>query len=182
MTKNGSPELAGLEGHESEGAGGDEIALVRAKEARPEALAPGRPERATQEVAMLLCAQLKAFEGLVEESRRLLGELEEAAGRARALERPRGAVLPSEEVLEAMVELACRRASEEEWDALVVRSERESVEQASIELLEARALSARRAGKTEEARRCQELVFQLSLGLPQALQRQREKRRELSRN
>ena len=150
--------------------------------ARAAALESGSPEMASRPVASLLRARLMAFEGLVEESRKLLGEIEESIGRSRSDGRASGALLPSEEVLASMVDLATREASEKEWDALVARSERESVEQESIEVLEMRALSAQRAGKTAEAKRCFELALELSTRIPNVMQQRLQKGRDTARN
>lgn len=150
--------------------------------ARAEALEAASPEMASRPVASLLRARLMAFEGLVEESRKLLGEIEESVGRTRSEGRASGALLPSEEVLATMVDLATRQASEAEWDALVERSERESVEQESIEVLEMRALAARRAGEIAESQRCFELAMQLSTRIPNVMKQRLQKGRDTGRN
>ena len=59
---------------------------------------------------------------------------------------------PSEAVLADMVELAMRDAEDAEWDALLARSARDSVEQEPVEVLEMRGLAALRAGRLGAAR------------------------------
>lgn len=105
----------------------------------------GRP------VAALLRARLLAFQGLVAEARAQLDEIRAALDAAREAGRPAGALAPSEEVLALMVDLATRNATDEEWDALEARSERDSLEQEPIEVVELRALAARRQGRASEA-------------------------------
>jgi hypothetical protein len=60
---------------------------------------------------------------------------------------------PAEEVLFTMVDLATREATHGEWDALLERSARDSVEQEPIEVAEMRGVWALRRGRIEEARK-----------------------------
>jgi len=114
----------------------------------------GRP------VAAVLDARFRLFSGdepgarAVHDRIRAHQEAARASGRADAL------LLPSEEVLWVMVDLATRDPAgpdagldEAAWDALEARSARDSVGQEHIEVLEARAVSSLRRGRADEARR-----------------------------
>ncbi len=136
------------------------------------------PEIATRPAAALLQARLLAFQGLFSDARALLTKIEAAIERARQQGRENGLFAPSDEVLAAMVDLATREASEAEWNTLLERSGRESVEQEPIEVVEMRALWALRNGRNEEARRCFESALTLAQRIPnlmsQRLQRGRD--------
>ena len=54
-------------------------------------------------------------------------------------------------MLRDLVDLASRDASPQEWEALLARSARESLEQEPIEVLELMGLAALRQGRTGEA-------------------------------
>ncbi len=123
------------------------------------------PAIATRPVASLLKARLYAFQGLIDDARALLRRIEAAVQRAKAEGRESGTLAPSEEVLSKMVDLATREASDLEWDQLIARSERESIEQEPIEVVEMRARAAQRLGKAEEARR----YFEAALGLAERI-------------
>lgn len=110
-----------------------------------------RHDFAERPVAGLLRARMLAFQGLVAEARAQLDQIRAALEEARTAGRPAGALAPSEEVLALMVDLATRNATDEEWDALEARSERDSLEQEPIEVVEMRALAARRQGRASEA-------------------------------
>lgn len=124
------------------------------------------PELASRPLAALLQARLFTFQGLLEEARRLLQEVEAAVQQARQQGRDNGLLAPSEEVLARMVDLSTRDASEAEWNTLVERSSRDSIEQEPIEVVEMRALSAMRRGRGEEARRCFASALSLAARIP----------------
>ncbi|GEJ59115.1 serine/threonine-protein kinase [Anaeromyxobacter diazotrophicus] len=112
--------------------------------------------------------------GLLLRARALLAGGDAAGARAR-LERYREAraagwggaeVGPSEAVLADMVELAARGAADAEWEALLARSARDSVEQEPVEVLEMRGLAALRAGRLDTARAALEGALELAGRIP----------------
>ncbi len=119
--------------------------------ARAVAFEENMPAIAPRPAARLLQARYSAFQGLEQEARALLGQVLEANEKARVQGRSAGLLLPSEQVLATMVDLSTRDASEEEWAALLSRSAKDSQEQEPIEVLELRALSAKRRGRPEVA-------------------------------
>ncbi len=88
---------------------------------------------------------------------------------------------PSEEVLCAMVELATSRARPPNaWDGAGGRSERFSVGQERIEVVEARALAAQRGGRVDAARHHLQRALDLATQIPNAIGgRLRRRLREL---
>ena len=128
------------------------------------------PSVAPRPSARLLQARLCTFRGLVAEARELLGRIEESVKLARAQDRAAGLLSPSEEVLLSMVDLSSRDATEAEWDTLVARSGRDSLEQEPIEVLEMRALSERRRGRTEQAERRFGEALALASKIPNLIQ------------
>jgi len=111
------------------------------------------PEIAPVPLARLLAARLLLHQGDLAGARARLDAFRSAA--------PPASVGPSEAVLADMVEIATRTGSTGEWDELVARAARDSVEQEPIEIAEQRALAAHRAGRAEEARTA--LISALSL-------------------
>ena len=109
------------------------------------------PQVAPRPSAALLSARLLAFQGLVAEARALLGQVRAAVQKARDDHRPAGLLAASEEVLASMVDLSTREATDQEWDDLLARSAKESIEQEPIEVVEMRALSELRRGRKQEA-------------------------------
>jgi eukaryotic-like serine/threonine-protein kinase len=85
-------------------------------------------------------------------AREILQQIHAHQTEARLAKRVDTLMVPSEEVLASMVDLATRDASGDEWDGLEARSAQFSVGQEQIEVLEARALAARRRGRFPEAR------------------------------
>jgi hypothetical protein len=107
-------------------------------------------------LSLLLRARIDAWIGRPAEARAARERVLEAAAQAAAAPEPgagRGAfaLLPSDLVLESLVDLATRPSGPEEWDALEERSRRDSVEQEHLEVLDLRAWSALRTGRVEEA-------------------------------
>jgi hypothetical protein len=122
---------------------------------------PGRP------IVTLLPARLHLYRG---------DEVRAAAIVERIRDRQRQAgdggnelMVPSEDVLCAMVELATRDATEVEWDQLESRSERFSVGQEQIEVVEARAIAAQRRGRAKDARGHLERALELGSRIPNAM-------------
>jgi hypothetical protein len=103
-------------------------------------------------MALLALARIEAYRGRQAEARAVLARIEAHVRKAREEGRASAALTVDEEVLYAMVDLATRDASPAEWDALVERSARESVEQEPIEVAEMRGVCALRRGRLEEAR------------------------------
>jgi tetratricopeptide (TPR) repeat protein len=82
----------------------------------------------------------------------------------------RGTLLdPANQVLADMVELATRDAGDGEWEALLARSARHSIEQEPIEVMEARGLAAMRAGRVALARRTLEEALDLAGRIPSVM-------------
>ena len=105
------------------------------------------PEVTPRPWALLLHARMLAFVGEDARARAMLEDVRNA------LTQSGTELLPSEEVLFSLVELATREASPEEWRALQARSDAHSVEQEPLEVLEVQALARRRRGEREEALR-----------------------------
>ena len=78
-------------------------------------------------------------------------------------------MVPSHDVTCSMVELAARDAGPDEWDAIEARSERFSVGEERIEVIEARGVAAARAGRTAEARAHFERAVDMASRIPNAL-------------
>lgn len=128
---------------------------IECEEQRAALLGAGRP------LALLLQARMHTYAGHREEAYRLwkhIHRLHTLATRQREKERE---LSPSEKVLLDMVELSTRDASRAEWDALVGRSERESLESEPSEVVEMMGFWALRCHDSALAREC----FQQALGL-----------------
>jgi hypothetical protein len=119
------------------------------------------PEVAPVPLAQLLAARLLLSQGDLAGARARLDGFRAAAAAAAA--RDASASLgPSEVVLADMVELATRAGSTAEWEALLARAGRDSVEQEPVEIAEQRALAAQRAGRLEEAQRALDSALRLA--------------------
>ncbi|MBS2022741.1 MAG: tetratricopeptide repeat protein, partial [Deltaproteobacteria bacterium] len=107
-----------------------------------------QPDVAARPVALLLRARLLAHRGQEAQALELAQKIraQVAAGGTRA------ALAPSENVLLRAVELACVPSTPAQWAPLLAESERESIEQEPIEVLELMALSFARRGLAAEAR------------------------------
>ncbi|MGE5049126.1 MAG: ATP-binding protein, partial [Deltaproteobacteria bacterium] len=104
-------------------------------------------------VGVLRLARIEAYRGNEAEARELLRRIDAAVERARVEGRASGSLSPSEQILRSMVDLATRDSAVEDWEALLARSARESVEQEPIEIADLYGTWALRRGKGEEARR-----------------------------
>ena len=109
-------------------------------------------EVAPRPVALLLRARIHAWAGEADAARAAREKILAAVATAARERRASGALQPSEAVLSDLVDLATRDAPAVEWDQLVLRSARDSIEQEHLEVLELRAISALRGGRVAEAR------------------------------
>jgi tetratricopeptide (TPR) repeat protein len=107
----------------------------------------GRPK------APVLEARLRIAEGRLEKARELVEAIRAQQAEVNTRGRSDGIMVPSDDVLCAVVELATRSGSEDEWGAVDARSRRYSVEQDRLEILMIRADAALRAGERDGARR-----------------------------
>ncbi len=124
------------------------------------------PEAAPLPLSALLWARLLIFTGDLAAARLRRADFLEGLARARA----RGVGLgPAEAVLAEMVELATGEANDAEWDALVERSLRDSVEQEPIEVMEMRGLAALRDGRLAQARQALRSALELAASIPNLL-------------
>lgn len=128
------------------------------------------PETAPVPHGLLLEARLLARLGDAAQARSRLETVRAAVERGRARGWHGCELGPSEEVLASMVDLATRGAGADEWDDLVERSRRFSVEQEPIEVAEMRGLSALRAGRVEEARAALAGALELARTIPNLME------------
>lgn len=120
---------------------------------------------AVRPVIALLDARLALYQGDEGAARAKASAIRDPAGHASPLP------VPSEEVLYTMIELSTRDASESEWDELEARSERFSIGQERLEVLEARALWALRRGRPAEAAQRLEAALECALKIPNSMGR-----------
>ncbi|MGK3988596.1 protein kinase [Sorangium sp. So ce136] len=110
---------------------------------------------ACRPVALLLKARFLFYCGAEADARALFERMREMQEQARAEGLADALMVPSEEVLCAMIDLATRDGGDGgdgAWDALVDRSAQSSVGQEHIEVLEIRAVTALRRGRLAAAR------------------------------
>jgi tetratricopeptide (TPR) repeat protein len=126
------------------------------------------PEVASQgPLAALLLARLEAYRGREDVARILLHRIQDVVRRAREDNRESGALgTPGEEVLLATVDLSTRDATTPEWETLLERSARDSVEQEPIEVADLYGAWALRRGRIQEARRAFEEAERRALHIP----------------
>ncbi|AKT36685.1 protein kinase domain-containing protein [Chondromyces crocatus] len=91
---------------------------------------------------------------------------------ARELGRMDALLLPSEEVLLDMIDLATRTPDAAAWDELHARSERLSVGQEQVEVLEARAIAALRHGRLDLALDAHMIACAAAARIPNAMRLQ----------
>lgn len=120
------------------------------------------PEVVGRPVAALLHARLLAYRGQSGEARALLEGIRATLGPL--------SFSASDEVLACMVDLSTRVAAPAEWEALLARSAKDSLEQEPIEVVEMRGLSALRSGERAEARRSFERALEVARGIPNILE------------
>ncbi|HSP80020.1 MAG TPA: tetratricopeptide repeat protein, partial [Myxococcaceae bacterium] len=99
------------------------------------------PEMAPRPWALLLRARTLAYMGQAGRARELLAEIQGTLAQSGA------EFSPSEQVIFDAVELSTREAGAEEWEALLARSNEDSVEQEPLEVLELRGLAHLRRGE-----------------------------------
>jgi hypothetical protein len=104
-------------------------------------------------VATIIFARILAYAGDEVEARRMLRRIDGAAQAAASPAPATGVLTPSQAVLVSMVDLATRDTSAAEWQALLERSARHSLEQEPIEVADVYGAWALRRGRVEEARR-----------------------------
>ena len=115
---------------------------------RAEEIERSHPEAAPGPLGLLLRARTRLLVGDLGGARSSLGQFREA----RILGWADSEAGPSEAVLADMVELATRETRDEEWEASIARSARDSIEQEPVEVLEMRGIAALRAGRLDTAR------------------------------
>jgi hypothetical protein len=102
-------------------------------------------------VGVLRLARIEAYRGREQEARELLRRIDAALlGGEGGIS---AELSPSESVLRDMADLATREATTAEWETLLERSARESVEQEPIEVADLYGTWALRRGRLDEARR-----------------------------
>jgi tetratricopeptide (TPR) repeat protein len=124
---------------------------------------PGRP------VVALLEARLLLHQGEVAAARVIATRIRSRQADLRTQGEGDTLMAPSEDVLCTMVELATSDAGPDAWDPLEARSERFSVGQERIEVVETRAVQAWRTGRVEEARLHLRRAVDLAAQIPNAL-------------
>jgi tetratricopeptide (TPR) repeat protein len=128
-------------------------------------------------VVALLDARIRLYGGDGAGARAIVAEIRAREDDARARGAVDCAMSPSEDVLCSMVELAAGDAGEAAWDELEARSARASVGQEHIEVLEARALSALRRRRPDEASRAIEKALRAASRIPNAIGGRLQRRR-----
>jgi eukaryotic-like serine/threonine-protein kinase len=121
-------------------------------------------------LATLTFARILAYAGRDAEAREMLRRLERAVRAAPPEGQAPGALTPSQAVLVSMVDLATRDASSEEWQALLERSARDSMEQEPIEVADLYGTWALRRGRIDEARRAFEEAVARAARIPNVME------------
>src|SRR5712692_9656837 len=104
-------------------------------------------------VGMLTLARIYAYRGEIAQARDLLRRIEAAVRSPEADGAAAVPLTPSQQVTLRMVDLATRDASDREWEELLDRSTRDSLEQEPIEVADVYGTWALRRGRIDEARR-----------------------------
>ncbi|MFL5310011.1 MAG: serine/threonine-protein kinase PknK, partial [Myxococcales bacterium] len=121
-------------------------------------------------VATLILARIQAYAGDEAEARNMLRRIAGAQDAATSAGRASGALTPSHAVLVSMVDLATRDATTAEWEALLERSARDSLEQEPIEVADLYGTWALRRGRIEEARRAFEEAAARAARIPNVME------------
>ncbi len=129
-------------------------------------------------VLALLEARFACYRGDHASAESITRAIRERQTRARAEGRTDALMVPSDDVLCSMVELSIHDGSAAEWDDLEARSASSSVGQERIEVIESRAMTALRHGRSEAARRALERAFALAATIPNVMG-ERLRRREV---
>ncbi len=117
-------------------------------------------------LAVLLLARIETYRGRESEARRFLREVEAALLRDKENGASGALATPAEKVLLELVDLATRDSSTAEWETLLDRSGRDSVEQEPIEVAELYGTWALRRGRMDEARRAFEEAARRAARIP----------------
>jgi len=126
-------------------------------------------------VVALLDARLRLYRGEEEHALAILDSIRSRQTWARAADQHDTLMVPSEDVFCTMIDLATRGADDAEWDALEARSERFSIGQEYIEVLEMRAVSALRRGQREQASRQLEKALAAADRIPNVMRARLER-------
>jgi tetratricopeptide (TPR) repeat protein len=126
----------------------------------------GHPGRA---VVALLEARLQLHLGDVERASAITGLIRARQDDARARGEPDTLMAPSDDVICCAIELWAADAPAVQWDELEAWSDRFSLGQERIEVIEARAAAAQRAGRTAEARSHLARAVELANAIPNAM-------------
>jgi tetratricopeptide (TPR) repeat protein len=122
-------------------------------------------------VATLIFGRIQAYAGDEPEGRKTLRRLEAAVKTAPSQGRTSGGLTPSQGVLVSMIDLATRDdATSAEWQALLERSARDSLEQEPIEVADLYGTWALRRGRIEEARRAFEEAAARAARIPNIME------------
>ena len=100
----------------------------------------------------------------------MLRRIDSAVQAAMSEGRASGALTPSQSVLVSMVDLATRDATTAEWQALLERSARDSIEQEPIEVADVYGTWALRRGRIDEARRAFEEAAARAARIPNIME------------
>jgi tetratricopeptide (TPR) repeat protein len=131
---------------------------------------------------VLIEARLRLQLGDGAGARAVVRRLRERQAEAQARGEDTAWMSPSDDVLGSTIDLSTRDATGAEWDALEERSERFSVGQERLEVIEARALALARGGHVDEARLHLERALDLASRITTAMiPRLRRRLAELAR-
>jgi tetratricopeptide (TPR) repeat protein len=125
-------------------------------------------------VARLLEARLLTFLGQNADARATYESIRTSQAEAERAGQTEALLMPSEQVLLAMIDLCTRdelrAATDEEWKDLRARSDASSVEQELIEVVEMTALARLRRGQVAEARQGIAEALDLAVSIPNIMQ------------
>ena len=147
----------------------DDLDAAEPHAARAVEIEEHRAGAAVRPVVVLLAARIRLYRGDEAAAREILQRIRAHQAEARRARRVDTLMVPSEEVLASMIDLATRDAGAPEWEDLEARSARFSVGQEHIEVLEMRALAAFRRGRFAEARAQLEKAFAAASHIPNVM-------------
>lgn len=149
----------------------DDLSLAEPHVERAVAIERRRLGDAGRPVAALLSARLQLYRGDEAEAREAVQRIRARQADARQERQPDALMVPAEDVLCSMIELATRAASAEEWAELELRSARFSVGQEHLEVLEMRAISALRRGRATEAKEQLDKAIAAAFRIPNVMRK-----------
>ncbi len=129
-------------------------------------------------VLALIEARLACYRGDHAAAEAITKAIREHQSRARAEARTDALMVPSDDVLCAMIELSIHDGGTADWDDLEARSAISSVGQERIEVIEGRAIAALRHGRSEAARRALERAITLAATIPNVMGQRLRRRLE----